>query len=110
MKKIYAILLCLGLSGCYVVDDGLYYDTAYSVPAASTYSYSTATYGYPATTVVYEQPIVTYYGGHHRSYRPRPHYSHFRHHPQRHHHAAPTHHATKKHSHDRHHGSHNMRH
>ena len=95
MKKIFAVLLCLGLSGCYYAADG-YYDAIYTAPSASYYGYTDATYAYPATAVVYEQPVVTYYESYHYS-APHRYYRHHptppRHHtrpaPHHHHSAAP---------------------
>ena len=83
MKKIFAVLLCLGLSGCYYAADG-YYDEVYTVPSSSYYGYTDTTYAYPATTVVYEQPVVTYYESYHHA---PAHYHHPA--PAPHHHAKP---------------------
>ncbi len=93
MKKFFALMICLGLSGCYVPAD-YYYDDyvvtdSYAAPAYTT------TYVSSAPTVVYEQPAVIYYDS--PLLAPRPyHYSAPHHHP---HHAAPRpHHAAPHHN------------
>ena len=85
MKKIFAVMICLGLSGCYVPAD-YYYDDyvvtdGYAAPAYST------TYVSSAPTVVYEQPAVIYYDS--PILAPRPHYAHYYNPPHHSHHAAP---------------------
>ena len=80
MKKLSVLLVCLGLSGCYVPADYYYddYDYAYSAPAYTT----TSTYVSSAPSVVYvDQPQVVYYDSpflvSHSYYisRPRHHYA-----------------------------------
>lgn len=87
MKKLFALFICFGLSGCYVPADYYYEDQyvvsdGYAAPAYTT-SYVTAA----PTTVVYEQPAVIYYDS--PLIAPRLHYYH--HAPARPHHAAPHH-------------------
>ena len=89
MKKIFAIMICLGLSGCYVPAD-YYYEDSYVVSDGYAPAYST-TYVSGAPTVVYEQPAVIYYDS---PIYPRYHYYHSRPHhynPPHHHHPAPHH-------------------
>lgn len=97
MKKLFAILLCIGLSGCYYTDGG-YYDEVYTTPSTS-YVYGDSAYAYPATTVIYEQPVVTHYRSHHYA-PPRPR-------PQFHHN--PPHRPEKHHGHVKKHGGHDDR-
>ena len=82
MKKLFAVFICLGLSGCYVPADYYYEDQyvvsdGYAAPAYST------TYISSAPSVVYvDQPV--YYG------TPII-YSHHHYAPPRHHHYNPPH-------------------
>lgn len=92
MKKLFALVICLGLSGCYVPADYYYddYDYAYSAPAYTT----TSTYVSSAPSVVYvDQPQVVYYDSpfvvSHSYYSPRPHHYAPPHHSP--HHGAPHH-------------------